>query len=168
MLPPAQLHSRVKMWLSAVQPLQPAEGRRGAPAFQDRHAGRHSCWGSPALLAQSIGSGEPLQVDYLHRLDPTVAPDILMLLQMAEISRVLEPGGVFVASTFLKTFSPLGQIFGDSAVQSLNDLDRDGGTYKWWTEPELRDITASAGLVNFQRFRRNRFIMLCVQKPGKQ
>ena len=91
-----------------------------------------------------------------------------MLLQMAEISRVLEPGGVFVVTTFLKTFSPLGQIFGDSAIQSLNDLDRDGGTYKWWTEPELRDITASAGLVNFQRFRRNRFIMLCVQKPGKQ
>ena len=48
-----------------------------------------------------------------------------------------------------------------------DDLDRDGGTYMWWTEPELRGITASAGLVNFQRFRCNRVIMLCVQKPSK-
>ena len=70
MLPQAQPHSRIAMWLSALQPLQPAEGRRGAPAFQDRHAGRHTCWGSTALLAQSIGSGEPLQIDILHRLTP--------------------------------------------------------------------------------------------------
>lgn len=31
-------------------------------------------------------------------------------LQMAEISRVLKPGGVFVASTFLKAAAPLGTL----------------------------------------------------------
>ena len=127
------------------------------------HAGAAlHCWHNP------LAAVSHMQTDNVAQANCTVALDVLLMLQMAEISRVLEPGGVFVATTFLKTFSPLGQIFGDSAVQPLNDLDRDGGTYKWWTEPELRDIAASAGLVNFQRFRRNRFIMLCVQKPGKQ
>ena len=41
---------------------------------------------------------------------------------MVEISRVLRPGGVFVASTFLKTFSPLGELFGDDAVRPLNQV----------------------------------------------
>ena len=43
-------------------------------------------------------------------------------LQMVEISRVLRPGGVFVASTFLKTFSPLGELFGDDTVRPLNQV----------------------------------------------
>lgn len=33
---------------------------------------------------------------------------IVLILQMAEISRVLRPGGMFVASTFLKAAAPLG------------------------------------------------------------
>jgi hypothetical protein len=41
---------------------------------------------------------------------------------MVEISRVLRPGGVFVASTFLKTFSPLGELFGDDTVRPLNQV----------------------------------------------
>ena len=41
---------------------------------------------------------------------------------MVEISRVLRPGGVFVASTFLKTFSPLGELLGDDAVRPLNQV----------------------------------------------
>lgn len=45
------------------------------------------------------------------------------LLQMVEISRVLQPGGVFVASTFLKTFSPLGEFLGDDTVRPLNQVN---------------------------------------------
>lgn len=45
-----------------------------------------------------------------------------VLLQMVEISRVLQPGGVFVASTFLKTFSPLGELLGDDTVRPLNQV----------------------------------------------
>ena len=41
---------------------------------------------------------------------------------MAEISRVLAPGGVFVASTFLKPFAPLGQVVGDNLVRPLNQV----------------------------------------------
>ena len=48
--------------------------------------------------------------------------DVLVPLQMVEISRVLKPGGVFVASTFLKTFSPLGEVFGDDTVRPLNQV----------------------------------------------
>lgn len=41
---------------------------------------------------------------------------------MAEISRVLKPGGVFVASTFLTVFAPLGEVFGDATVRPLSQV----------------------------------------------
>ena len=42
-------------------------------------------------------------------------------VQVAEISRVLKPGGVFVASTFLKASAPLGQLFNnDDLFRPLN------------------------------------------------
>ena len=40
-------------------------------------------------------------------------------VQMAEISRVLRPEGVFVASTFLTATAPLGAVFGDDTVRPL-------------------------------------------------
>lgn len=43
-------------------------------------------------------------------------------LQLAEISRVLRPGGVLVASTFLKAAAPLGEILGDDIVRPLNQV----------------------------------------------
>ena len=42
--------------------------------------------------------------------------------QMAEISRVLRPGGVYVASTFMTIDSPLGQIFGDNNIRPLSQV----------------------------------------------
>jgi SAM-dependent methyltransferase len=41
---------------------------------------------------------------------------------LAEISRVLAPGGVFVASTFLVPTAPLGQVLGDEVVRPLNQV----------------------------------------------
>lgn len=42
---------------------------------------------------------------------------------LAEISRVLAPGGVFVASTFLAAAAPLGQLLGnDDLVRPLNQV----------------------------------------------
>ncbi|GFH16386.1 methyltransf_11 domain-containing protein, partial [Haematococcus lacustris] len=58
---------------------------------------------------------------------------------LAEISRVLAPGGVFVGTTFMVAAAPLGAVVGDSLVRPLNQLDkRLAGPYKWWEEAELR------------------------------
>lgn len=40
----------------------------------------------------------------------------------AEISRVLRPGGVFVASTFLTPLAPLGELVGDDTVRPLSQV----------------------------------------------
>ncbi|KAG1680345.1 hypothetical protein FOA52_015435 [Chlamydomonas sp. UWO 241] len=106
---------------------------------------------------------------------------------LAEISRVLRPGGVFVASTFLNATAPLGQLIGndeilrplnqlgqlignDEILRPLNQFDPSGAVvraqYKWWEEQELKDLCASVGLDRYTRERSNRFIMLCARKPG--
>ncbi|GLI62397.1 hypothetical protein VaNZ11_005014 [Volvox africanus] len=90
---------------------------------------------------------------------------------LAEISRVLAPGGVFVASTFLSATAPLGQVLGDDAVRPLSVLDPTtaGGLmstpYRWWEEQELRDLCTAVGLEDFRRERDWRFIMFAVSKP---
>ena len=85
---------------------------------------------------------------------------------MAEISRVLKPGGVFVASTFLTPVAPLGEIFGDDVVRPLKRLQQPSRTLRAWEEQELRDLAESVGLEGFRRNRMNRFIMFAVGKPN--
>jgi hypothetical protein len=46
---------------------------------------------------------------------------------MAEISRVLKPGGIFVASTFLTPFAPLGELVGDSTIRPISQVRALGG-----------------------------------------
>lgn len=92
-------------------------------------------------------------------------------LAVAEVGRVLKPGGVFVASTFLNGAAPLGSILGDSAAAKITryipgTVPSTNGAYRWWSEDELRDVCAAAGLVDFRRWRRNRFIMFSVRKPA--
>ncbi|KAF5826430.1 S-adenosyl-L-methionine-dependent methyltransferase [Dunaliella salina] len=86
---------------------------------------------------------------------------------MAEISRVLAPGGIFVASTFLVPSAPLGQVLGDDVVRPLNQLDAPfiSGQYRWWEEAELRDLCTGVGLQDFVRDRSMRFIMFSAKKP---
>jgi SAM-dependent methyltransferase len=84
----------------------------------------------------------------------------------AEISRVLRPGGLFVASTFLNFTAPLGQVVGDELVAPLSQLDPGGpNTMRWWSEPELKELCDTMGLVNFRRARSNRFILFAASKP---
>lgn len=90
---------------------------------------------------------------------------------LAEISRVLKPGGVFVASTFLKPIAPLGQVLGDDAVRPLEQLI-DGvsmanmsQSMRWWDEGELRELCEAVGLQGFTRERTFRFILFSVTKP---
>jgi ubiquinone/menaquinone biosynthesis C-methylase UbiE len=87
---------------------------------------------------------------------------------LAEISRVLKPGGLFVGSTFLTLSAPLGQLLGDDKLASALDVfdpTKMSGQFRWWTEPEIRDLFASVGLINFQRQRDSRFILWSAQKP---
>lgn len=89
---------------------------------------------------------------------------------LAEISRVLAPGGVFVGSTFLDGTAPLGELIGnDALVAPLKAFDPTqrvvSSQYRWWSEPELRDLCASVGLEGFERQRRMRFILWSVRKP---
>lgn len=88
---------------------------------------------------------------------------------LAEISRVLAPGGVFVASTFLVGSAPLGQALGnDSIFRPLDSIDQAlvSRQYKWWQEEELRDLCSSVGLEGFERERDWRFILFKASKPG--
>ncbi|PSC67139.1 putative methyltransferase chloroplastic, partial [Micractinium conductrix] len=85
---------------------------------------------------------------------------------LAEISRVLRPGGVFVASTFLNAVAPLGQLVGDELVAPLSQFEPSPRAYKWWSEAELHDLCTSVGLADFRRARSNRFIMFAASKPG--
>lgn len=43
---------------------------------------------------------------------------------LAEISRVLRPGGVFVGSTFLTATAPLGAMVGDKLVRPLKAVSK--------------------------------------------
>lgn len=91
---------------------------------------------------------------------------------MAEISRVLAPGGVFVGTTFMGTLAPLAQLVGEDAVRPLSQaLDpfvdpRRASGMRAWEETELRELAASVGLVDFQRQRDSRYIMFACRKPG--
>ena len=49
------------------------------------------------------------------------------------------------------------------APQIESQLGR--GSYRWWEEEELRELSALVGLQNFRRHRTGRFIMFCVTKP---
>jgi hypothetical protein len=90
---------------------------------------------------------------------------------MAEISRVLAPGGVFVASTFLNALAPLGAVVGDARVRPLTRLANPFGissSFRSWEEAELVDLCREVGLVSYQRTRDASFILLTARKPSLQ
>ena len=72
---------------------------------------------------------------------------------VAEVARVLRPGGVFVLSTFM----PRGPL----AAMGTNR-----NPYRFWTEEELQSLTRRCGLVDFKAITKDpAFIMVRVKKP---
>ncbi|CAN6207133.1 unnamed protein product [Urochloa humidicola] len=83
---------------------------------------------------------------------------------VAEISRVLRPGGVFVGTTFLS--SPRNNPFSVEALRPLRQIVGPVNTsYNYFTERELEDLCKSCGLVNYSSKVQRSFIMFSGQKP---
>ncbi|XP_051126433.1 uncharacterized methyltransferase At1g78140, chloroplastic-like isoform X2 [Andrographis paniculata] len=77
---------------------------------------------------------------------------------VAEISRVLKPGGTFVASTYILN-SPF------TYIPLAGPLRQVSGSHIFWSEKELEDLCTSCGLVNFSSTRNRRFVMISAMKP---
>ncbi|XP_024027679.1 uncharacterized methyltransferase At1g78140, chloroplastic isoform X2 [Morus notabilis] len=81
---------------------------------------------------------------------------------VAEISRVLRPGGVFVATTYILdgpfTFVPF--------LRELRQYTRQiSGNYSFLSERELEDLCKACGLVGFTCVRNGAFVMISATKP---
>ncbi|XP_056849986.1 uncharacterized methyltransferase At1g78140, chloroplastic isoform X1 [Raphanus sativus] len=83
---------------------------------------------------------------------------------VAEISRVLRPGGIFVATTFI--YDGLFRF-----IPFLEDLRQEvmrySGSHMFLSERELEDLCKSCGLVGFTCVRNGLFIMLSATKPSQ-
>ncbi|XP_075669722.1 putative methyltransferase At2g41040, chloroplastic [Castanea sativa] len=77
---------------------------------------------------------------------------------IAEITRILRSGGVFVGTTFLRYNSSTPWI-----VRSL--IERSRPTYNYLTEEEIKDVCTSCGLTNYSTKVQQSFIMFSAQKP---
>ena len=89
---------------------------------------------------------------------------------LAEISRVLKPGGVFVGSTFMDPASGLlGQALGDAAVLPLarGFQAQASRNFRWWNEAEIRELGELVGLTGFERERNRQFIIFRMVKPPR-
>ncbi|KAI3460025.1 hypothetical protein Pfo_016688 [Paulownia fortunei] len=81
---------------------------------------------------------------------------------VAEISRVLKPGGMFVATTYifdrLPSYLPLSRPLRQNIAQL-------SGIHFSLSEEELEDLCTSCGLVNFACTRNRNFGMIAATKP---
>ncbi|KAK4257473.1 hypothetical protein QN277_007056 [Acacia crassicarpa] len=77
---------------------------------------------------------------------------------IAEITRILKSGGVFVGSTFLRYTSSTPLI-----IRLLRERTSQG--YGYLTEEEIEDLCTSCGLTNYSRKIQQSFIMFSAQKP---
>ncbi|XVE63615.1 hypothetical protein DITRI_Ditri07aG0033800 [Diplodiscus trichospermus] len=77
---------------------------------------------------------------------------------IAEISRILRSGGIFVGSTFLRYTSSTPWILRPLRERILQN-------YNYLTEEEIEDVCTSCGLTNYTKMVQRSFIMFSAQKP---
>lgn len=77
---------------------------------------------------------------------------------VAEVARVLRPGGVLVASTFVHADAPLRRL-AEAALERAGDL-------RVYEASELRGMTAAHGLGDFRCERRGSLILLWCRRDG--
>ncbi|OMO93822.1 Methyltransferase type 11 [Corchorus capsularis] len=82
---------------------------------------------------------------------------------VAEISRVLRPGGVFVATTYILdgpfSFVPFLRNFRER-IKAIS------GSHAFLSERELEEICRACGLVGFTCIRNGLFVMISARKPS--
>eukprot|EP00245_Coleochaete_scutata_P014060 TRINITY_DN5893_c0_g1_i1.p1 TRINITY_DN5893_c0_g1~~TRINITY_DN5893_c0_g1_i1.p1 ORF type:complete len:187 (+),score=37.94 TRINITY_DN5893_c0_g1_i1:166-726(+) len=83
---------------------------------------------------------------------------------VADISRVLKPGGIFVATTFLEPRSPIPDELLQLIPQALKDGSARQRAYRWWQEKELEELCKTCGLVDYTAVRIRDFIILTAKK----
>lgn len=84
---------------------------------------------------------------------------------VAEISRILRPGGIFVATTFiLDLFLPVVPIF--RAAREI--YIRATSNHIYLSERELEELCRTCGLVGFKCARNGPFVMISATKPESQ
>ncbi|GER40275.1 S-adenosylmethionine-dependent methyltransferase [Striga asiatica] len=81
---------------------------------------------------------------------------------VAEISRVLKPGGIFVATTYIVD-GPLSYIPLRAPMRQI--VAQLSGSRVFLSEAELEDLCTSTGLVNFTCIRNRLFVMVSAMKP---
>ncbi|KAJ1436981.1 S-adenosyl-L-methionine-dependent methyltransferase [Sesbania bispinosa] len=77
---------------------------------------------------------------------------------VAEITRILRSGGIFVGTTFLRYTSSTPWF-----VRPLRERTSQG--YSYLTEEEIKDLCTSCGLTNYSSKIQQSFIMFTAQKP---
>lgn len=82
---------------------------------------------------------------------------------VAEISRVLRPGGIFVATTFIYDGPYALNPF--SKLMQKNMFRLSGGQF-FLSEHELEDLCKTCGLEDFKCTRNRRFVMISATKPS--
>ncbi|KAL6962719.1 hypothetical protein U1Q18_037678 [Sarracenia purpurea var. burkii] len=82
---------------------------------------------------------------------------------VAEISRVLRPGGVFVATTYILDGPYAVLPFLRPLRQSISQIS---GSRIFLSERELKDLCNTCGLVGFTCTRNRRFVMISATKPS--
>ncbi|KAJ4810560.1 Demethylmenaquinone methyltransferase [Rhynchospora pubera] len=83
---------------------------------------------------------------------------------VAEISRILRSGGVFVGTTFLST--RLNNPFSNGVLRPLRQfVGQTNSSYNYFTEKEIEDLCKSCGLINYSCKIQQAFIMFSAQKP---